>query len=113
MVASCSSRSRRSPATSHPATSTPGYGERKPDGSGHSPHGPARAICCDGALQAHLVVLECASCNANAGVRLGLPLSAVAGSFAGSDTKFSIGLTEKSGWLEDTKNTLKVRKIPP
>ena len=62
---------------------------------------------------AHLVYLECAGCNSNAGVRLGFPLKTSGQySFAGVDTTFEIPLDEKSGWVEDTKNTAVAWQAP-
>lgn len=55
---------------------------------------------------AHIVELECATCDTNAGVTLAFPLAATAGGFNGAPTAFSLALTETSGWLQDPKNTL-------
>jgi hypothetical protein len=64
--------------------------------------------------QAYVVLLECASCNSNAGVRLGFPLKSLpSGPFSGSDLAVTLKLNEAGGWLEDSKNTLQVRTHAP
>jgi hypothetical protein len=60
----------------------------------------------------HLVYLECGKCNLNKGVRLAFPMSATESGFSGTATMFDIALTETSGWLEDSKNSL-VKWSPP
>eukprot|EP00952_Eustigmatos_sp_NYUAD-ZCMA_P009558 39477-Eustigmatos_ZCMA.PRE.1 len=57
--------------------------------------------------QAYVVLLECSGCKSNAGVRLGMPLSKLQQPFTGSDLRVSLALSEKAGWVEDSKNTLK------
>jgi hypothetical protein len=56
------------------------------------------------------VYLECGGCNSGAGVRLGMPVSKLPGAFKGSDLRVALGLHEKAGWLQDSKNTLAVRR---
>ncbi len=53
----------------------------------------------------NLVEITCDKCNVNRGVRIGFPLD-TAGGFNGSTKKFSLTLTEASGWKLDPKNTL-------
>ncbi|RQM24847.1 hypothetical protein B5M09_006064 [Aphanomyces astaci] len=52
-----------------------------------------------------LVILECATCNLNAGVRLAWPQT-LSPAFTGPAQTFSIPLSETAGWVTDPKNTL-------
>jgi hypothetical protein len=54
---------------------------------------------------AWLAILDCATCNRNAGVRLAWPQSA-SPAFDGTTASFVIPLHETAGWLTDPKNTL-------
>ncbi|CAK4555192.1 unnamed protein product [Aphanomyces euteiches] len=54
---------------------------------------------------APLVILDCATCNLNAGVRLAWP-QALSPAFSGATQSFTIPLTETAGWVTDPKNTL-------
>merc|ERR1719502_1908185 len=56
---------------------------------------------------AHLVELECATCDANAGITIVYPVAALATPFDGAPTRFSLPLLETAGWVKDPKNTLK------
>jgi hypothetical protein len=68
---------------------------------------------CHTCTQAYLVLLECASCNSNAGVRLGFPLKSLPnGPFSGADLAVTLKLNEAGGWLQDSKNTLQVCTRP-
>lgn len=64
----------------------------------------------------HLIEIYCATCNSNKGTTLAYPYHASMKKggikFNGSTMKYSILLNEKSGWLEDSKNTLK-KWLPP
>jgi hypothetical protein len=53
----------------------------------------------------HLVILECATCKMNAGVRLVMQLSKTF-SFDGSTTQFVLPLNENAGWIVDPKNVI-------
>ncbi|RHY92322.1 hypothetical protein DYB37_000340 [Aphanomyces astaci] len=52
-----------------------------------------------------LVILDCATCNLNAGVRLAWPQT-LSPAFTGPAQTFSIPLSETAGWVTDPKNTL-------
>ncbi|ETW00654.1 hypothetical protein H310_07221 [Aphanomyces invadans] len=52
-----------------------------------------------------LVILDCATCNLNAGVRLAWPQT-LSPTFTGSAQTFTIPLSETAGWITDPKNTL-------
>lgn len=62
----------------------------------------------------HLVELECAACDTNAGVTLAFPLaaSAAGAAFDGAPTQFSLPLLEGGGWVKDPKNTLQAWVAP-
>lgn len=53
----------------------------------------------------NLVELECATCDASAGITLAFPVASAA-AFDGSTTKFALSLSETAGWIKDPKNTL-------
>ncbi|KDO23507.1 hypothetical protein SPRG_11429 [Saprolegnia parasitica CBS 223.65] len=55
--------------------------------------------------QAPLVLLECATCNLNAGVRLAWAQSN-SPPFTGATQAYTIPLLESAGWRQDPKNTL-------
>ncbi len=59
----------------------------------------------NGGGKLNLVEITCNKCNVNTGVKIGLPLEN-AGGFDGNTKKFSLTLTETSGWMMDPKNTL-------
>ncbi|KAF0700346.1 Aste57867_9159 [Aphanomyces stellatus] len=61
---------------------------------------------------APLVILDCATCNLNAGVRLAWPQAASTPLFTGAVQTFTIPLVETAGWLQDPKNTL-LAWVPP
>nr|AIG56431.1 secreted protein [Achlya hypogyna] len=60
---------------------------------------------------APLVILDCATCNLNAGVRLAWA-QANSPTFTGVTTAYSVPLLETSGWLMDPKNTLLPWTVP-
>jgi len=53
----------------------------------------------------NLVEISCAECLRGKGITLGYPLLS-SGAFSGSTTKFSINMTETSGWVKDPHNVL-------
>lgn len=52
-----------------------------------------------------LVVLECSTCNQNAGITLAMPLSYIF-TYDGTTTQFRLPLNERAGWLKDPKNVI-------
>lgn len=52
-----------------------------------------------------LVVLECKTCNQNAGITLAMPLSYIF-TYDGTTTQFQLPLNERAGWLKDPKNVI-------
>lgn len=59
----------------------------------------------------HLVEMECATCEKNAGVTLAFPASAAA-AFTGTTAAYRVPLTETGGWLKDPENTLAAWEVP-
>ncbi|KAJ0394306.1 hypothetical protein P43SY_004189 [Pythium insidiosum] len=53
----------------------------------------------------NLVLLECSTCNQNAGITLAMPLGATF-SYDGTTTQFRLPLNERAGWLKDPKNII-------
>lgn len=53
----------------------------------------------------NLAVLECSTCNVNAGVTLAMPLDNVF-TYDGSTTQFRLPLHELAGWVKDPKNII-------
>lgn len=53
----------------------------------------------------NLVLLECATCNLNAGITLAMPLSLVF-TYDGTTTQFRLPLNELAGWQKDPKNVI-------
>lgn len=53
----------------------------------------------------NLVILECNTCNQNAGITLAMPLSTTF-SYDGTTTQFSLPLNERQGWVKDPKNII-------
>jgi hypothetical protein len=73
--------------------------------------------------EAHVVYLECATCRSSPaamdnsgrpGVRLGMPFHVVfpRGLSLGQDVQVALNLTERAGWVEDSKNTLRAWAPP-
>lgn len=59
----------------------------------------------------NLLEISCSSCLRGKGITIAYPLLNIDG-FSGSTTKFSINMTETSGWLKDPQNTLLPWTIP-
>lgn len=53
----------------------------------------------------NLALLECTTCNLNAGITLAMPLS-LTFSYDGTTTQFRLPLSELAGWLKDPKNVI-------
>lgn len=61
--------------------------------------------------KSEFIVLDCATCNLNSGIRLVRRLDTTL-TFDGKTKQFSIALNEASGWLKDSKSTI-VAFAPP
>lgn len=59
----------------------------------------------------HLAVLECATCEQNAGVTLAMPLSKTF-AYDGTITQFRLPLLPDAGWVKDPKNILRQWTAP-
>ncbi|KAF1332411.1 Laminin b type iv, partial [Globisporangium splendens] len=53
----------------------------------------------------NLVILECSTCDRNAGITYAMPLSPVF-SYDGTTTQFRLPLNELAGWVKDPKNII-------